>query len=80
MGTDRGQLPARDIVCVLKLGQSSCKSLFCSGQCVCDRRREGTNLRRELGRDVQHEGNMLCLLQREIVVEKALRKGTETFT
>lgn len=79
----RGQFPDRDVAFVLKLGQNRFKSLYCSAS-VCEhgRRREGRNLRRELGRDVQHEGNILCFCRsvRKIVVEKALRKGTETFT
>lgn len=60
----REQFPDRDITCMLKFGQSRCESLYCPASvCECGERREGKNLGRELGRDVQHEGNMLCLLQ-----------------
>lgn len=59
---------------MLKLGQSSCKSLCCSAAvCECGRRREGRNLRRELGRDMQHEANVLFLLQ--IHEENSCGKG-----
>lgn len=70
----RRQFPDRDIAFMLKLGQNRCKSLYCSAS-VCEhgRRREGRNLGRELGRDVQHEGNILCLLQ--ISEENSCGKG-----
>lgn len=70
----RRQFPDRDVAFMLKLGQNRYKSLYCSAS-VCEhgRRREGGNLGRELGRDVQHEGNILCLLQ--ISEENSCGKG-----
>lgn len=76
----RGQFP--DIVWVLKLGQSSCRSLYCPASvCVAGGGKVETSEGSWGGMcSMQAIGFASCRLVRKIVVEKALRKGTETFT
>lgn len=83
MGTKQGAFPDRDITCMLKFGQSRCESLYCpASACECVRGGKVKTLEGSWGGMCSMKAICFasCRSVRKRVEEKALRKGTETFT